>query len=112
MSACSNVELWPDYSWSRKWTDAMRLKLCGRFWRLVFQRGFRKKHDCVGICEGPHIKNKRIIIDADVTGELLLEVLIHEQLHACFWNIDEEDISQAANDIARNLTKLGWRHED
>ena len=90
----------------------MRLKLCGRFWKLVFQRGFRKRSGCVGICEAPHIKRKRTIVDADVKGELLLEVLIHEQLHACFWNIDEEDISQAANDIARNLTKLGWQNED
>ena len=88
----------------------MRWRLKGRFWDLVFRSGFRKANGVLGICEAPAVPFKKIIIDADLEGEELLEVLIHEQLHACFWNIDEEDVSESARDIARNLTRLGFRH--
>lgn len=90
----------------------MRLRLKGRFWDLIFRSGFRRTEGVIGICEAPGVRFKKIIIDADVTGEELLEVLIHEQLHACFWNIDEEDVSESARDIARNLTRLGFHDGD
>lgn len=41
----------------------------------------------------------------------LLEILIHEPLHACFWDMDEAAITEAAKDIARFLKQMGVRVE-
>ena len=38
-----------------------------------------------------------------------LEVFIHECLHGCFWDIDEEAIDRTAADIAKALYRLGAR---
>ncbi len=37
----------------------------------------------------------------------LLEVLIHEALHGCFWDMDENSIAETGDSIARFLKKLG-----
>jgi len=39
----------------------------------------------------------------------ILEVLLHEFLHGCFWDMDEEVITEAAKDMARGLYKCGVR---
>lgn len=39
----------------------------------------------------------------------ILEVFIHECLHGCFWDIDEQAVDDAAFDIAAALHKLGAR---
>jgi len=44
-----------------------------------------------------------------LVGERRLEVLIHEMLHACYWDLDEEAIDITARDIARVLFRLGYR---
>jgi hypothetical protein len=42
-------------------------------------------------------------------GEEILEVMLHEFLHGCFWDMDEEVITEAARDIARALYRCGAR---
>ena len=42
-------------------------------------------------------------------GEERLEVLIHEMLHAAYWDLDESAIEGAAADVARVLWRLGYR---
>jgi len=44
-----------------------------------------------------------------LTGERELEVLIHEMLHACHWDLDEEAITETSEDLARVLFRLGYR---
>jgi hypothetical protein len=39
----------------------------------------------------------------------ILEVFLHECLHGCFWDVDEEVIEKAAFDISKVLYKLGAR---
>lgn len=60
-----------------------------------------------GYCESPDSKNKSIVISRNLTGEELLEVLIHECLHAATWDSSEQMVSETAKDIARILHRLG-----
>lgn len=62
-----------------------------------------------GSCCPPTARNKEIRIRKTLRGERLLEVIIHEVLHACFWDIDEDAIESAARDLARVLYRLGVR---
>jgi hypothetical protein len=89
----------------------MRLKLGGKFWSLCFQKHLKRRQKVRGFCESPETIGKRIVVDADLDGEELLEVLLHEQLHALFWHLDEEFVAAAGVDLARNLYRLGFRRE-
>jgi len=42
-------------------------------------------------------------------NEEILEVILHECLHGCFWAMEEEVIDRAAMDIAKVLYGLGAR---
>lgn len=83
--------------------------------KTVTIRGKRYKVENVaapkGLCSAPFLKNKKIKIPilGDTLGELT--VIIHEFLHAAFWDIDEEIIDDVAYDIARALWKLKWRKD-
>lgn len=54
--------------------------------------------------------NKSIRISTRLKkNQEILEVLLHECLHGCFWDIDEEAVEKAAFDISKALYKLGAR---
>lgn len=86
----------------------MNLHLCGRRWRLVFV----PRLNADGECDPPDTVSKAIRIAKRLRGQRLLEVLVHEMLHACGWPIDEQFITRAAEDIGRNLWRLGYRLEE
>lgn len=65
----------------------------------------------LGVTEAPDVPNKRILVRKGLREEKELEILIHEFLHACFWQIDEDEIYTSAKDIARELLRIGWRKE-
>jgi len=62
-----------------------------------------------GACSQPTDKNKAIWIDKRLKGEHELEILLHEMMHACDWQKDEEFIGRSAKDIARALWRIGFR---
>jgi hypothetical protein len=63
-----------------------------------------------GNIDHPDRARRYIRISTRLTrGEEILEVLLHEFLHGCFWDMDEEAITQAAKDMARALYKCGAR---
>jgi len=62
-----------------------------------------------GICCEPSAKQKFITIDRRLSGKRLLEVQIHEAMHACSWDMDEVAVEQTARDIASWLWRDGWR---
>lgn len=39
----------------------------------------------------------------------LLRILIDESLHACFFDLDNESVGDAAGDISKFLTRVGFR---
>lgn len=90
----------------------MRIKICGKYYDLQFCRitsADEKGKQDKGVCDGPHIKNKKIRVNKKLSGEPLLDTLLHEMLHAADWQKDEEWVEETAADIARVLTKLGYR---
>jgi hypothetical protein len=85
----------------------MKIKLRNNSWSLV-------KADLGpsirGQIDPPAYLRKQLKISTRIKkNKELLEVLIHECLHGCFWDIDEEAIDQAAVDISKLLYKLGAR---
>jgi len=85
----------------------VRLRLRGKLWRLLITKdtlGTAK-----GSCEAPTLPNKAIRIRPSLKGRQELDTYIHEMLHACLWDLDEEAITDSATDIARALWRLGYR---
>ena len=62
-----------------------------------------------GDCDAPTKKNKEMRISYAAKERKRLEILIHEMLHAAGWHIDEEFITEFAEDCSRVLWKLGYR---
>lgn len=94
-----------------------RVKLRGKSWDVVETTraeisgvGGLSHHERVdGLTEAPDSEAKRIFIAEETKGERRLDTLIHEALHACFWDLAEESISTAARDIAHMLWRIGYR---
>ena len=85
----------------------MRIRINGKFWELVFvKEPIIQGEPCLGFCEAPTKKGKKIVIKEDLKGEKLLEILIHEQLHASLWVAEEEWVSETGVDLARNIVRL------
>lgn len=87
----------------------MQLVLAGKRWIYRRVAGLIKSLKCRGECDPPNKKKKEIRIDASLSGEEELEVNLHEMLHAIDWTKDETWIEQSASELARALTKLGYR---
>lgn len=85
----------------------MRLTILNRRWLLQFVPWIDTKRSR-GECDPPDKPNKEIRVLERLVGEERLEVLVHEMLHAASWHLDEEYVKQFAQDMARNLTKLGY----
>lgn len=81
----------------------MRCKLRGKHWRIVREKLPRKLD---GLCNAD---NRVITVQPHLSGERELDVLIHEMLHACHWDLAEESITETASDLARVLFRLGYR---
>lgn len=58
-----------------------------------------------GMCDHPNTPKKKIYIKRGIEMPMLVEALVHECLHACFWCIDEEEVTAAGRDIARLLIR-------
>lgn len=89
----------------------MKLYLLGKCWTLRFVRGLHRK-SLRGECDPPEARGKEIRIDAELVGEELLEVLVHEMLHAANWHAAEEWVEDTSRDVARALTRLGYRRAE
>ena len=86
----------------------MRVELGGKRWNLVFKKMTDSAH---GECDHPEKQKKQIRIRKDLKDQLRLEALIHEMLHACEWNLDEEWIHSTGHELSVVLWKLGWRND-
>lgn len=90
----------------------MKIKVFGKIWNLdfvhpsVLPKG--DVADCdIPIAPGKAIPGKTIRISEDITGEYLLDTLIHELFHASQPQLNEEFVNSLATDIARCV----WRPE-
>lgn len=84
-----------------------KIKLRGKVWTLCTH-----KMPDWGLCEPePNAPNKHIWIDPRCEGERMLEILLHEMLHCCYPDLDEEVITTTARSLAKVLWDLGYRCE-
>ena len=81
----------------------MRCRLRKKYWTIRREKLPRKLD---GLCDADH---RTITVQPHLTGERELDVLIHEMLHACHWDLAEESITETASDLARVLFRLGYR---
>lgn len=80
----------------------MRHKILGKIWNVRYAPNLKDR----GHCDPPDKKNKSIIIKQGLKGEELMEVLIHELLHSCwFKGFSEEVVTEMAEDISRAVWK-------
>lgn len=71
-----------------------KITIRGEQWRLRFSPYLRKS---LGLC---YFHRKLIVVKDSMTAAKTLDVLIHEGLHACFPDLDEQSVNQSATDIA------------
>lgn len=89
------------------------ITLRGKRYRIVLcSRLGSDDNPVYGECSDPNSKSPMIRYFVGLKGMRRLDVLIHEMLHACFWDLDEEGIEESASDIARALWRLGWLMND
>ena len=81
-----------------------RIKLLGKYYTIAAIRS--RKYD--GMCDPPDAKNKVILISERCFNSrvALLDVSIHELLHAADWSRDEQWVEQVASDMARAINRL------
>jgi hypothetical protein len=63
-----------------------------------------------GHCDHPSVADKEIIIKKEANDKLEeLDTILHEAIHATFWDLDEAAVGEGAEAIARFLWRLGYR---
>ena len=88
----------------------MKIRLRGKWWKVLFKPLAKQGGKYVwGTID---MDARTITFHSKAKGQNLMDVVIHEGLHACFWDIDEEAIDQSAQDITRLLVKLGFKQDE
>ena len=86
----------------------MKFRILGKVWQLLFARTKDLPHDRWGECDPPHKRGRCVKVHEDLRGQKLLEIILHESLHAAaFELLDEEFVSRVTADQA----KLLWQPE-
>lgn len=82
----------------------MRARIRGHYYTVEFKNP-GPKYD--GDCDHPNAPDKVIRIRPGVKSpSRLLELCIHEGLHAAFWDLDEQSVTDASRDIANLVVKV------
>jgi len=84
----------------------MRLTIGGRYYRLKWVDEI-DGGKTFGECDPPDSKEKEIRIVRTLRGEKRVETIIHECLHACHWDMDENWVSSSTQEIAHVLESTG-----
>ncbi len=62
-----------------------------------------------GECDPPRNPAKLIQINPNLPELDLLETVIHEGIHGCLWDVEEEAVGESARDIALIVWRMGFR---
>lgn len=81
----------------------MRVKIAGRYWNLQFKYPGK---DRFGTCDDPRTPNKAITIHPHLTGELLIDVILHETMHAAESYESFGKFEDSVNDLATDQAHL------
>ncbi len=72
---------------------------------------WRRLHRRHGLCDPPSWPAKRLYIDPALDEDEFLQTAIHEALHACYWDLDEDAIDDGARDLSKFLRRIGFRYD-
>lgn len=81
-----------------------RISIGGRKWLL--EVGVQIPDDRWGDCSHPNSKKRRIRIHRAARGEVFLDVLLHELIHARWWALCETEVTEFANELTAILRKF------
>lgn len=82
---------------------AQRVTINGKRWNLRRVPYLGNKR---GDCDSPDTPHKEIRILSGLKGQELLEVLLHELLHAADWTKDESFVENVARDMAKVVARF------
>ena len=91
----------------KKYQKVKTIRLRNKRYRFLKTKLLPK--DSWGSCSDPAFTKRIIKIHKNLKGIKEFEVIVHEMLHACFWDIDESVIREVGIDISHALWKLGYR---
>ena len=66
----------------------------------------RVPKDRWGDCSAPTSKSKRVRVSKRATGVAFIDTLLHELIHARWWCLDEDEVSEFASEVAQLLFHL------
>ena len=89
--------------------DVKTITLRNKRYRVVFATYLGESNSCNGLCSSPYESHKKIYFRKSLREQERLRIFIHEMLHACFWEFDEEAIDHGSADCAKALWKFGYR---
>lgn len=81
----------------------------GRRYRIDIHN--RLHRNLNGQCDAPTTLGKTIHLRKNIPDKEFLETALDEAIHACLWELDNDIVGDCATDIARFLTRLGYRRE-
>lgn len=85
----------------------MKVRLNGETWKIIR----RSRAQDAPKLDGYVLRNKPYIyIDSRLRGKPLIETIIHELMHARWPDLDEQAVTEAAEQFASVLHRLGVRH--
>ena len=88
----------------------MRIKIAGRTWSLDFVKASEMQSRANwGECDLPSATNPLMTVRQSLQPKAILNVTVHELLHACRPELSEEAVTETADVIAGVLFKLGAR---
>ena len=83
----------------------MRVRIRGKQWTVKRERLSSAR----GICDHPEEPGRTIRIAKSLKDAEELEVLLHEMLHAAFWDLDEGVVETVSEDLSAALWRMGYR---
>lgn len=83
------------------------IKIRGKRYR--FERTGHVGSDCWGYCTDPSTPNRVIKVHSHLKDDQELEFIIHEMIHACFWDLDEDVVREVGRDLSKALWRMGYR---
>lgn len=95
---------------SKTSNDNCMVVLRGKKYKI--QKTGKVGEDLWGYCTDPNFTNRLIKIHKLLENSEELETIIHEMLHACFWDLDEEVINEVGKDMSQALWKMGYRKQN
>jgi hypothetical protein len=63
----------------------------------------------LGQCEHPSAKGKKIILNPTLKGKELIRVAVDEGIHACCWDLGNDEVGEMSESISKFLWELGVR---